>query len=252
MTPSIFSICKNHWPDTLQWLLEMMNKNPTRLPTDFCLNQALMGKRISPFREKSSFTIAEKPDSSQANRRFFLFSRYTNCHLLKKLLKNLKAHDDAAAGTGSSSLFIDLVLDPDSWGGTESILSTEQENIVRQVECSLSLQTSQKSALRNCAQKQLQCIWGPPGAGKTFFIGALVTTLLLMNPQNYKVLICSSTHSAADNCLERIAITFLETLPDELKRGVEPKFFKLLSNTGASRPAPHDSVKRVPGGNREA
>lgn len=73
-----------------------------------------------------------------------------------------------------------------------------------QLDYQLELNDSQKEAVKNCiSDSPLSLVQGPPGTGKTQVITEICLQLYSINP-NIRILICSETHVAVNNILERI------------------------------------------------
>lgn len=73
---------------------------------------------------------------------------------------------------------------------------------------------SQLAAFRGIATRRLQLVWGPPGTGKTHFLGLAVLCLAEAHRQAglpLRVLVTAFTHAAIDNCLRKL---------DELQRTI--------------------------------
>ena len=70
------------------------------------------------------------------------------------------------------------------------------------------LDPTQRAAIRESLRlnpyNSLHLIHGPPGTGKTMVIVELVKAIFEESKGNSKVLLCSQTHAAADNVLERL------------------------------------------------
>src|SRR6185295_9302152 len=65
-----------------------------------------------------------------------------------------------------------------------------------------SLNASQRAAVQLCSDSDLAFVWGPPGTGKTTTLAHVVHELLV---QGMRVLILSTTNTALDQVLEKIA-----------------------------------------------
>ncbi|KAF2014895.1 P-loop containing nucleoside triphosphate hydrolase protein [Aaosphaeria arxii CBS 175.79] len=66
-----------------------------------------------------------------------------------------------------------------------------------------SLNNSQKEAIRFAlGSREIACIWGPPGTGKTH---TLIELILQMLKQNLRLLVCGPSNIAVDNIVERLA-----------------------------------------------
>jgi superfamily I DNA and/or RNA helicase len=64
------------------------------------------------------------------------------------------------------------------------------------------LNASQQQAVQLCSDSNLAFVWGPPGTGKTFTLGHIVTELLR---QGKRILITSTTNAAVDQALAKLA-----------------------------------------------
>ena len=71
-------------------------------------------------------------------------------------------------------------------------------------ECDPAQREAIRESLRLDAYNPLHLIHGPPGTGKTQVIVGLVKQIFKESEGNSKVLLCSQTHAAADNVLERL------------------------------------------------
>ena len=74
------------------------------------------------------------------------------------------------------------------------------------------LNRSQNRAVAMSLSRQLSCLWGPPGTGKTTTIVALLRMLLLQDSQR-RVLVTAPTHNAVDNVLRQYVKRALGTDP---------------------------------------
>ena len=79
---------------------------------------------------------------------------------------------------------------------------------------------SQLSALAGIVDRNLELVWGPPGTGKTHFLGLAILCLAAAHRAAglpFRVLLTAFTHAAIDNCLRKTAQlkAELEVLPDD-------------------------------------
>jgi hypothetical protein len=90
----------------------------------------------------------------------------------------------------------DLIIHPSSVGEPVPV----DDVIYFQTE----LDEAKRHAVRLClGAPSLSVIEGPPGTGKTTFIAELVLQCIARNPKS-RILLCSQTHVALDNAIERI------------------------------------------------
>jgi hypothetical protein len=67
---------------------------------------------------------------------------------------------------------------------------------------------SQLKALRGIVDRNLELVWGPPGTGKTHFLGLAILCLAAAHRAAglpFRVLLAAFTHAAIDNCLRKMA-----------------------------------------------
>ena len=88
------------------------------------------------------------------------------------------------------------------------------------------LNAQQQRVVRQAAGSSLLYVWGPPGTGKTYTLGAVVHALYL---QGKSVLLVSNTNIAVDTALERIGDR-LCTLP-EFHEAAVLRFGPIVSDT---------------------
>ncbi|CAG8499418.1 25214_t:CDS:10, partial [Cetraspora pellucida] len=147
--------------------------------------------------------------NSNDNITYRLYKRYIDFNT-DRILKMLINIDER-----SSSLFLDLLKDPNKWGSTlpeEHDDSKKLKSTALALRNAFSMSPSQKDISESLLKKRLQIIWGPPGSGKTHFLALFVTWYLTeVKPQpvgsnrNFNIGITACTRTAIDNLLERIA-----------------------------------------------
>ncbi|RIB26034.1 hypothetical protein C2G38_2164525 [Gigaspora rosea] len=138
-----------------------------------------------------------------------LYKRYIDFNT-DKILKMLIEIDEQP-----SSIFLDLLSDPNKWGSSlseEHTYPKELKDTALELRDSFSMSPSQKEIAAVILDKRLQIVWGPPGSGKTHFLALFVTWYLsafkpkpIENNKNFMIGITAFTRSAIDNLLERIA-----------------------------------------------
>ncbi|KAI1813798.1 hypothetical protein GGS20DRAFT_452035 [Poronia punctata] len=69
-------------------------------------------------------------------------------------------------------------------------------------ETAISLNASQRAAVKATLESPLVCLWGPPGTGKTQTIAAAIVGLEKLLPKA-RILITAPTHNAVDNVMRR-------------------------------------------------
>jgi hypothetical protein len=146
---------------------------------------------------------------------YHMFRRYVNLNLTRQVLQELKRLDGEVE-RGERPLFMRLVRDAGEWDASDDALQWAPLSAAQRQELALNryqLRASQSEALRHACAHHLQVVWGPPGAGKTFYISCLVAQMARLHRcaveggagGGFSVLITSSTNSAIETCLEEIA-----------------------------------------------
>ncbi|CAG8715862.1 20934_t:CDS:10, partial [Dentiscutata erythropus] len=138
-----------------------------------------------------------------------LYKRFVDFNT-DKILKMLIEIDEQP-----SSIFLDLLSDPNAWGSSlseEHTYPKELKDTALELRDSFSMSPSQKEIAAVILEKRMQIVWGPPGSGKTHFLALFVTWYLSTlkpkpteNNKNFMIGVTAFTRSAIDNLLERIA-----------------------------------------------
>ncbi|KAF9467175.1 AAA domain-containing protein [Collybia nuda] len=84
-----------------------------------------------------------------------------------------------------------------------------------------TLNSSQKEAVRFCLEsREVACIHGPPGTGKTHTLIEIIrqlTTISSANPKSLRLLVCGASNLSVDNILERLLALPAGEKGDKLK-----------------------------------
>ncbi|QQS52903.1 MAG: AAA family ATPase [Candidatus Competibacteraceae bacterium] len=89
-------------------------------------------------------------------------------------------------------------------------LNTPVEKRVAASIPSLSLTPSQNKAFQALRHYESTVVWGPPGTGKTHFIGAAIAALVAahhVEQKPFRILVTAFTHAAIENVLKSVART---------------------------------------------
>jgi len=108
--------------------------------------------------------------------------------------------------TNDKADLVNLLNNPLNKLQTLSILKEELDYINNLID-KVNFTDSQKKAFIHLLKNTLTLIWGPPGTGKTHFLALSVLCLIeLYKSTNkpFKVLITAFTHTAIENCLNKI------------------------------------------------
>ncbi len=96
------------------------------------------------------------------------------------------------------------------------LLDQQVEGRVAESIPSLSLTPSQNQAFQTLCHYESIVVWGPPGTGKTHFIGAAIATLVAAHHAERKpfhVLVTAFTHAAIENVLKSVVRTIQKNFP---------------------------------------
>lgn len=136
---------------------------------------------------------------------FVLHKRFTNW-TFKKLKKEIVRIDEKLE-QGQRDRFVDIIQNPSLQLPLNRPIDAELDLIEHAM--SNRLADSQMRALRKVLREAIVTIWGPPGAGKTFVLANIILlTVFAHRTQNqppFRVYVTSSTNSAIDTLLEKIA-----------------------------------------------
>lgn len=155
---------------------------------------------VEPDRSSLELTITLGKDAPapQADLHYLLHPRFTDWNT-KKVLEALNLLDGMRPCP-----YVQLLEEP------QERLRLPLEADADRVEAliaALGFTESQEAALRRILHNRLQLVWGPPGTGKTHFLGLLVCTMAALardRGEEFSVLISGFTHSAIENCLRKI------------------------------------------------
>ena len=103
--------------------------------------------------------------------------------------------------------FVRLLLDPGHALGVSTLLPSVRRRAIELAD-GLSLPPSQRAAIVRLVERNLLLVWGPPGTGKTHFLGLTALCLAAAHSEAglpFRVLVSAFTHAAIDNCLRKIA-----------------------------------------------
>lgn len=134
---------------------------------------------------------------------YLLHERYTDFTSRRILneLKKLDAEED--------NRFLALVSDPhQALQKRTRPKGTKQKKSLENFLRPFGFTESQKTAFIRILDHSHQLVWGPPGTGKTHFLGLCVLALVALaqtEGNGIKVLVTAFTHTAIENCLKMIA-----------------------------------------------
>jgi hypothetical protein len=137
----------------------------------------------------------------EAGHRYLLDQRYGDYNL-DRVLAELGELDAEA-----QPAFVDLLEDPGSYRRPVRI-PREVVAVALELAERRGMTESQMVAFEGIVRNNLQLVWGPPGTGKTHFLGLAVLCLAEAQRrvnQSFRVLVTAFTHAAIDNCLRKLA-----------------------------------------------
>jgi DNA replication ATP-dependent helicase/nuclease Dna2 len=136
-----------------------------------------------------------------AGRLYLLDQRYGDFNL-DRVLAELGELDAEARPA-----FVELLEDPRGYRRALQVppeVAAAALNLAEHV----GMTESQLAAFDGILRNNLQLAWGPPGTGKTHFLGLAVLCLAEAHRrvgQSFRVLVTAFTHAAIDNCLRKLA-----------------------------------------------
>lgn len=121
--------------------------------------------------------------------------------LLEELKKRL---ENVAANTSEENALIEQLLDRSTTGQTADVRAAERllASVERETGRNISVNEYQRLAVGHVLRNPISFIWGPPGTGKTFTLGATVAALVA---DGKSVLVMSHSNVAVDVAMLSIA-----------------------------------------------
>ena len=166
-----------------------------------------------------------EPSVLTLGHRMLLQKRYSNT-VTRRLLEHIKNLDNV---TGDDKPVLLAFLDHDNlsaWAGDSDRVKLP-EDVSMLLEASggnsagtnlrelLPMTASQNDCFQGVCWMPLQLVWGPPGAGKTYFCAATILRLAVAHRRAgkpFRVLVTAFTHAAIDNLLTQVD-TLLGSIP---------------------------------------
>jgi len=177
-------------------LAVISQSNVVRLP----LQRILLDDDEMPQRIYLSKPVSFKAGSVNRGDRFLLLPCYTDFNT-SKVIGCLEKLDREGAG-----LFGELLASPAN-ACRALPLSSSIEEVLREIEGQLGLSESQLEAFAAIRGQQVTAVWGPPGTGKTHFLGTILLALAYAyarNNQPLRVLVTGQSHYAIENVLRKV------------------------------------------------
>jgi len=134
-------------------------------------------------------------------RRYRLDRRFTD-YLSDRAIQELRAIDD-----DPRSAFLGLLSDPVAASAKLAVPAPIRRTALTLAE-SHGMTASQAAVFEQVLDRGLTLAWGPPGTGKTHFLGLAILSLAEAHRRHdrpYAVLVSGFTHAAIDNCLRKLA-----------------------------------------------
>jgi hypothetical protein len=145
--------------------------------------------------------VSPATPSLEVGRAYLLQPRFTDFNTARCVteLQGLDLEADPA--------FVRLLDDPTTALGASTIPPLVRRRATDLAD-QLNLPLSQRLAIGKLVESNLLLVWGPPGTGKTHFLGLAVLCLAAAHAEArlpFRVLVSAFTHAAIDNCLRKIA-----------------------------------------------
>ena len=155
---------------------------------------------------------AMSPDL-RSKKRYLLGQRMTD-FLSDRAIDQLREID-----TETDPAFVRLLERPNDFLTSLQVPEVVGKTVMRLAE-RYGMTPSQLDALDHILNGNLQLVWGPPGTGKTHFLGLAILCLAAAHRAaglSFRVLLTAFTHAAIDNCLRKTAQlnAELEVLTDD-------------------------------------
>ena len=170
--------------------------NVVRVP----LQQILLDDDGIPRRIYLSKPASFKAGLVSRGDRFLLLPCHTDFNT-SKVIGCLQKLDREGAG-----LFGELLASPAN-ACCPLPLPSSIEDVLQEIEGHLSLSDSQLEAFGAIREQQVTAVWGPPGTGKTHFLGTVLLALAhayARNDQPLRILVTGQSHYAIENVLRKL------------------------------------------------
>ncbi len=146
---------------------------------------------------KGSFTRAFDGYTPGKGDAFLLYERFSNA-LMDRNIAVLEALEQRPASTDLLRLLLTR----------SETLSPSPMDIAELDTRTLALTPSQEQALAHIQHERVLALWGPPGTGKTHFLGMAILAMMeahRLQEKPFRVIIHAFTHAASENVLAKIA-----------------------------------------------
>jgi DNA replication ATP-dependent helicase Dna2 len=118
-----------------------------------------------------------------------------------RVVAALRSHDSPVG-----SWFTRLLRDPVATSRPVEVSPSVRASAI-EIATEHGMTMSQRAAFRGVVDRDLQVVWGPPGTGKTHFVGLAMLALAEAHRRAglpLRVLVTAQTHTAIDNCLAKL------------------------------------------------